>query len=140
MWIYNILQKDDEPYWTLKLLQIGIWVCSIKKENNFVKTSTDWRTSCKLFLYWQTDITNSISSLGKLSKNEIQQPNNYKKIITKRYLSELKKPKNYKQLHLKTSKDRRTSCKLLLHWQNRFRYAEGIPNECICLKSYLVRI
>ena len=27
----------------------------------------------------QTDITNSISSLGKPSKNEIQQPNNYKK-------------------------------------------------------------
>ena len=27
------------------------------------------------------DITNSISTLGKLFKNEIQQPNNYKKVI-----------------------------------------------------------
>ena len=27
----------------------------------------------------ETDITNSISSLGKPAKNEIQQPNNYKK-------------------------------------------------------------
>ena len=29
----------------------------------------------------QTDITNSMSSLGKPSKNEIQQPNSYKKVF-----------------------------------------------------------
>ena len=38
----------------------------------------------------KTDITNSISSIGKPSKNEIQQPNNYKKGIQVC----LKKPKN----------------------------------------------
>ena len=32
-------------------------------------------------IYTSRDITNSISSLGKLSKNEIQQPNNYKKVF-----------------------------------------------------------
>ena len=34
-----------------------------------------------LFYDGQTDIANSISSLGKPSENEIQQPNKYKKVF-----------------------------------------------------------
>ena len=33
------------------------------------------------FEFWKMDITNSIPPLGKPSKNEIQQPNYYKKVF-----------------------------------------------------------
>ena len=68
----------------------------------------------------QRDIRNSISSLGKPSKNQIQQPNNVFECVWK---------KNYWQPYVTTSIDRRTSCKLHLRWQNWFRNAEGISRK-----------
>ena len=59
----------------------------------------------------EREITNGISSLRKLSKNEIQQPNNYKKVFE--YVWEKKLCTT-----LDTSMDRWTSWKLHLHWQN----------------------
>ena len=85
------------------------------------------------------ETTNSISSLRKLTKNEIQQPNNYK-----RYLKiDPKKIENFKQLCVKTSMDRRALCKNrfrtnILICSIRIKQTQERNFENICIKTRMI--
>ena len=102
--------------------------------NNFMLKKA-WAGGCPVSSIW-TDRTRSegISSecfreriqmalkyIQKVSKNEIQQPNNNKNVLNKR----LKTSENEKITLRKNMRWSRGPCKLHLDWQNRFDNAKG---------------
>ena len=104
----------------LSRVQCNIYVCSTKRIPGRVKNEInegekeEKRNKERKKGGRKRAITNSISSLSELSKNEIQKNN---QLITKRYLNVFEKHRNYisKILYFKTSIDQQAPCKLHLH-------------------------